>query len=147
MAHRIRPVHFYEATVRDIPGEAYQILQVLASSQVSLIAFNAVPAGPDHSLLTLFPVEPKKLVAVAAESGLELLGPRHGFLIQGDDQLGALVDIHRRLYEADINIASASGVSDGRGGFGYIVLVPDEDYEVAAQILERALRAAFRGTN
>jgi hypothetical protein len=54
------------------------------------------------------------------------------------------VDIHRRLYEANINIVSASGVSAGRSGFGYIVLVRDEDYERAAQILEQALRAAFR---
>lgn len=144
MAHRIRPVHFFEATVRDTPGEAYQILQVLALSQVSLIAFSAVPSGTKHALLTLFPVEPKKLLAVARESGLEMAGPKHGFLIQGDDQLGALVDIHRRLYEASINIVSATGVSDGRGGFGYIVLVPEADYERAAQILEQALRAAFR---
>lgn len=144
MAHRIRPVHYYEATVRDTPGEAYQILQVLASSQVSLIAFSAVSSGSGQALLTLFPVEPKKLVAVAAESGLDLAGPHHGFLIQGDDQLGALVDIHRRFYESSINITSASGISDGRGRFGYIVLVPDADYERAAQILEQALRAAFR---
>ncbi len=144
MAYRIRPVHYYEATVRDVPGEAYQILQVLDSSQVGLIAFDAVSEGAGHALLTFFPDEPEKLVAVCAESGLELAGPRHGFLIQGDDQPGALVDIHRRLYEANINITSASGVSDGRGGFGYIVLVPEADYEAAARILERALRTARR---
>ncbi len=144
MAYRILPVPYYEATVRDVPGEAYQILQVLDSSQVGLIAFYAVPAGAGHALLTFFPVEPGKLEAVCSESGLGLTGPRHGFLIQGDDQPGALVDIHRRLYEANINIVAASGVSDGRGGFGYIVLVPEADYEAAARILERALRSASR---
>jgi hypothetical protein len=144
MAYRIRPVLYYDATVRDTPGEAYQILQVLASARGDLLAFSAVPSGAGHSKLTLYPAEPKQLVEVARESGLELSAPRPAFLIQGDDRLGALVDIHRRLYEASINLVSAGGVSAGRLGFGYVVLVRDEDYEQAAQILEQALRAAFR---
>jgi hypothetical protein len=144
MAYRIRPVQYFDATVQDTPGEAYQILQVLASAQVELLAFSAVPSVPEHAQLTLYPAEPDRLVDVAHESGLELSSPRPAFLIQGDDRLGALVDIHRRLYEASINIVSAGGVSAGRAGFGYVVLVRDEDYEPAARILEQALRAAFR---
>lgn len=135
MAEKIHQVAYYHATVHDRPGEAYRLLSQIARSGVSLMAFNAVPAGPDNTQLVLFPEDSEKLVRVAAKTGIILSGPHRAFLIQGDDELGALADIHRRLFDAKVNVYASSGVSDGRGGFGYVVYVRTEDVAKAAQAL------------
>jgi hypothetical protein len=67
---------------------------------------------------------------------LTLDGPHKAFFVQGDDELGALAKIHRKIYEADVNVYSASGVTDGQGSFGYIVYVRSQDFEIAANALE-----------
>jgi len=36
------------------------------------------------------------------------------------------------LYDAQINVYASSGVSDGRGHYGYILYVRGQDYEAAA---------------
>jgi hypothetical protein len=47
-----------------------------------------------------------------------------------------LADIHRRLYEAGVNVYASSGVADGRGSYGYVIYVRPEDFERAAQSLD-----------
>ena len=63
-----------------------------------------------------------------------LHGPHRAFLVQGDDELGALVDIHSSLFDANINVYASNGVS-GVDTFGYILYVRPEDYERAASVL------------
>ena len=136
MASQIRRVEYFHASVKDEPGEAYRFLSHLASSGVNLLAFNAIPAGIEHTQLVLFPDSVDRLIRAAAETGLALTGPQRAFLIQGDDELGALVEIHRRLFDAHVNVYASSGVADGRGGYGYVVYVRDKDYESAARALD-----------
>jgi hypothetical protein len=136
MSATIRSVEYYNLTVKDRPGEAYRLLSRLAQEGVSLLAFNAVPMGGDATQLVIYPSRPEHLVAAAQAAGLALTGPQPAFLIQGDDELGALVEIHRKLYEAQINVYSSSGVTDGRGGYGYLVHVRSQDFETAARVLD-----------
>ena len=136
MGVRICRVNYYYTTVKDRPGEAYRLLSKLAAEDVNLLAFNAVPTGPDITQLVLFPENVERLARVAESAHLTLTGPNRAFLIQGDDQLGALVEIHRKLFDAKLNVYASNGVTDGRGGYGYIVYVRPEDYEEAAQILQ-----------
>ena len=135
MAEKIHQGEYYHANVRDKPGEAYHMLSAISGSGVSLMAFNAVPMGSDQTQLVLFPENPEALVRVAAKTGIVLSGPHQAFLIQGDDELGALAQIHRRLFDASVNVYASSGVADGRGGFGYVVYVRTEDVDKAAQAL------------
>ncbi|MBU1495091.1 MAG: hypothetical protein KJ956_14135, partial [Actinobacteria bacterium] len=65
-----------------------------------------------------------------------LNGPHRALLIQGDDELGALVEIHRRLFDAGINVASSSGITDGCKGYGYVVYLRREDIDRALSLLE-----------
>lgn len=136
MAYTIQRVEYYYATVQDRPGEAYRLLTDLASWGVNLLAFNAVPAGDKHTHLALFPEDSDPLVRSAKRTGLALTGPHHAFLIRGDDELGALAHIHRRLYQANVNVYASSGISDGHGGYGYVVYVRAEDVKSAAAALE-----------
>ena len=132
----IRRVEYFHATVKDRPGEAYSLLSQLAASGVNLLAFSAIPAGLEHTQLMLFPESVEQLLRVAATTGLVLTGPQHALLIQGDDRLGALAEIHSKLTDARVNVYSSNGVADGRGGYGYVVYVRTEDFERAARALD-----------
>ncbi len=135
MARIIRQVEYFYTTVRDRPGEAYGLLSRLSAAGVNLLAFNAVPAGLEQVQLVLFPEDAELLSEVARQRSLELLGPHHALLIQGDDELGALAEIHRRLADLGINVSASSGLADGRGGYGYVIYVRAEDIAQTAQAL------------
>ena len=55
MSTKIRRVQYFYAMVKDQPGEAYRLMTQLASSEVSLMAFKAIPMGPGLTQLVLFP--------------------------------------------------------------------------------------------
>lgn len=136
MAYRIRRVAYYYTVVDDLPGEAYHLLARLASLGVNLLAFNGVPIGPSRTQLALFPEDGARLEDAAHKAGLALDGPYHAFLVQGDDELGALAKVHARLYQARVNIFASMGVTDGQGSYGEILYVRADEFERAAQALE-----------
>jgi hypothetical protein len=131
----IRLVTYFYTRIEDKPGNAYQLLTRLASEEINLLAFSAVPFGPNHIELTLFPDNSDSLLTTAQQLGLTLGKPQHAFLIQGDDRLGAIADIHQKLFDAHINIYASSGVTDGRGHYGYLIYVKEQDFEAAANAL------------
>lgn len=135
MAFTIRTIEYFYASVRDELGAACRVLSQLAEIGVNLLAFTAVPSGPSLAQFTLFPEDPNKLVAEARLAGLALDGPHHALLVQGDDELGAFARVHERLVEADVDIYASSGVTDGRGSFGYLVYVREDQFQKAASAL------------
>lgn len=136
MGFKIRRVDYFYVTVKDQPGEAYKVLSLLASVGINLLAITAVPFGPMNTQLTIFPEDSAKLRNEAQKSGLKLEGPQPAFLVQGDDQLGALIGVHMKLYEANVNVYASSGVSDDKGSYGYVIYVQPDDYERAAAALD-----------
>ena len=136
MAFNIRRVDYFYTTVKDQPGEAYKLLTSLAELGINLLAFTAIPIGPLHTQLSLFPEDSLKLQNEAKKAKLVLDGPHPALLVQGDDELGALTNIHMKLYEADINVYASNGVTDGHGCYGYVLYVKEEDYERATGALE-----------
>jgi hypothetical protein len=136
MAFSIRRIEYFHSAVEDQPGEAYKLLSMLRDLGVNLLAFTAVPCGPTRTLLTLFPEDSSRLKSAVARSGMTLDGPHKAILVQGDDELGALADVHRRLYEAGVNVASSNAVTDGRGSYGYIIYVRPEEHDKAAAALQ-----------
>ena len=136
MGFQIKRVQYFYSTVEDQPGEAHKILSLLAEVGISLLAFTAVPIGPIHTQLTLFPADELKLKDVANKAGFDLDGPHPALLVQGDDELGALAGIHEKLFRANVNVYASSGVTDGKGCYGYIVYVRSEDFDRAVSALE-----------
>ncbi|WP_028579048.1 hypothetical protein [Desulfogranum japonicum] len=135
MSLTIKRVQYFYVTLPDQPGEAYTLLNMLADRGINQLAFSAVPIGPNSTQLALFPEEPAKLIREAELSGMNMDGPHHALLIQGDDELGALAKLHQQLYEANINVYATSGVTDGRGSYGYLIYVKADDYDRAAEAL------------
>lgn len=136
MPYAIRGTEYYRVTVADRPEAAYELLSDLADLGINLLAFTAVPSGPDQVQLTLFPEDPPRLKAESQRAGLLLDGPHAAILVQGDDELGALAKVHRRLADASISIFASSGVTDGRGSFGYVIYVGEDQYDQAMAALE-----------
>jgi len=135
MPFTISSVEYYYANVRDELGAAYRVLSQLAERGVNLLAFTAVPSGPSLARFALVPEDPNKLVAEGRAVGLPLEGPYHALLVQGDDELGAFAGVHERLVEGGVDIYASTGVTDGRGSFGYLVYVREEQFEKAARAL------------
>jgi hypothetical protein len=135
MPFSVRRAEYFCATVRDQPGGASKLLSELAGRGVNLLAFTAVPVGPMHTQLTLFPEDATSIAVAAEKTDLVLDGPHPALLVQGDDELGALASIHARLHDANVNVYTATGVADGRGSFGYVVYVRPEKIDAAAAAL------------
>jgi hypothetical protein len=136
MAYTIRPVDYYYLNVRDELGAAYSVLSQLAERGVNLFAFSAVPAGPTLVQFALFPRDPGALLAEARAARLSLDGPHHALLVQGDDELGALANVHEQLLRAGVAIYASSGVTDGRDSFGYVIYVREDQFERAVKALD-----------
>ena len=135
MSTKMRRVQYFYAMIKDEPGAAYRLLTQLASAEVNLLAFQAIPMGPGLTQLVLFPERVERLADAAERTGIVLTGPHTAFLVQGTDRLGALIDLHEKLSESRVNVYASYGVTDGQGGYGYVFFVRPDDYERAAGVL------------
>ena len=135
MSYKVRKLNYYYAITQDKPGEAHKILSILAEVGVNQLAFNAMQMGPERAQITLFPEDESLLLNVAKKAGLNLDGPYNAILVQGTDEMGALVEVHEKLHNANINIASSTAIADGSGSYGYLIYVRPDDYDKAAEVL------------
>jgi len=135
MSYKVQKLNYYYMITQDKPGEAHNILSMLADLGVNQLAFNISHIGPERSQITLFPEDEAKLVSVAEKAGMNLDGPYHAIMVQGSNELGALVEVHEKLQNANINIASSTGIADGQGSYGYIIYLRPDDYDKAAEVL------------
>ncbi len=94
-----------------------------------------MPVGPDITQLAIFPDDSGRLQSEAKKAGISIDGPHPALLVQGDDDVGVLAELHEKLYEARINVYASQAVSDGEGNFGYIIYVRPEQVEAAAEAL------------
>lgn len=144
MAYTIRRVDYFYTTIEDDPGMAYQLLHSLAALGINMLAFNGMPLGPDRVQLAMFPEDPHRLIDAAKKAGFALDGPHRAILVQGDDELGALAEIHAKLSEAKVDVYASTAVTDGRGAYGYLIYVRPEEYDRAAKALE--MQSALQGS-
>jgi len=129
-------VEYFYTMVEDAPGESYQVLAELAKLGINQVAFTAVPVGVDRTQIGIFPADAANFVAAARRAGMTLDGPHRALLVQGDDEMGALVSIHRKLFEANVNVYASTGVTDGKDAFGYLIYVRPEQFDRATRALE-----------
>ena len=135
MALSVRTVEYFYTRVEDQPERAYELLAQLASEEISLLAFSAVPFGEKHIELTIFPDNPQSLQHAAENFGWTLSGPQHACLIQDDDHLGALAEVQKKLLDAGVKIYASSGVTSGNGRYGYVIYFREGDHIAAARAL------------
>jgi hypothetical protein len=136
MGFTVRRIDYYYVTVTDSPAVGYEVLSDLAEQGVNLVATSAVPFGPARTQLTVFPDDTAKMQHAAQQANIPLDGPHQALVVQGDDEVGALAQIHEKLFDANVHVFASTGVADGRGGYGYIIFVRPEEYERAAEALD-----------
>ena len=132
MAEAIQTVEYFYVEAPDKPGEAARLLNQLREAGVNLLAFSGFPKGR-RAQLDFVPADAAAFRAVAKQHRWKLVGPKKGFLIQGDDRVGALADLHGTLAAAKINVTATDAVCAGAGRYGVILWVKPRDVKRAAQ--------------
>jgi hypothetical protein len=133
MADTIRQVEYFYVQVPDKAGEGAKALRALKDAGVNLYAFSGFPQGR-RAQLDFIPTDAAAFRGVAKANKWKLVGPKRGFLIQGDDRVGAVADIMSQLADAKINVTAIDAVcADGR--YGAICWVASRDFRKAAQVL------------
>jgi hypothetical protein len=133
MAETVRQVEYFYMEVPNKVGEGAKVLQTLKEAGVNLVAFSGFPAGR-RAQLDFFPADPAAFKGVARANRWKLVGPKRGFLIQGDDRIGAVADLVGKLAGAKISVIAIDAVSvDER--YGALCWVAPRDVKKAAKLL------------
>jgi hypothetical protein len=134
MAETIRVVDYFYIEAPDKPGEGAKILKQLKEAGVNLEAFSGFPKGR-RAQLDFIPGDPAAFKAVAKKAKWKVVGPKKGFLIQGEDRVGAMADLLETLASAKINVTASDAICAGGGRFGALLWVKPRDVKRAAKLL------------
>jgi hypothetical protein len=135
MANRIRKVTYTYLMVPHRPGRGVEVLGALAEAGIDLLAFSAFPAGGGRAQVDLVTDDMPGLRRLARQNGWKLKDVKRGFLVQGDDRIGAVNRVLGKLAEAKINATAADAVTAGGGRYGMILWVRPKDVSRAARAL------------
>ena len=137
MADTIRQVDYFYIELPHKVGEGARILRTLKDAGVNLLAFSGFPSGR-RAQLDFFPADVAAFKSVAKANKWKLVGPKRGFLIQGDDRIGAIADIIGKLADAKVNVIALDAVSTN-GRYGALCWVSPTDVKKAGQVLGAAV--------
>ncbi len=133
MADTVRQVDYFYMQVPHRAGEAAKALHALKNAGVNLLAFSGFPEAR-RAQMDFIPADTTAFKSVAKANKWKVVGPKRGFLIQGDDRVGAIADVVVRLADAKINVTAIDAIStDGR--YGALCWVAPRDVKKAAQVL------------
>ena len=132
MAETIQVVEYFYTEAPDKPGEAARALAQLKEAGVNLLAFSGFPKGR-RSQLDFIPADPAAFKAAAKKNKWKLVGPTKGFLVQGEDRVGAMAELLAKLAGAKINVTATDAVCAGAYRYGVILWVKPRDVKRAAK--------------
>lgn len=133
MADTIRVVEYFHVMAPNKPGEGARRLHTLKEAGVNLLAFSGFPEGR-RAQLDFMPADPSAFKQAAKRAKWQVVGPKRGFLVQGDDRVGAVAELLERLGAATINVTAIDAVcADGR--YGAIFWVAPKDVKKTATLL------------
>ena len=134
MSNMVRKVAYFALEVPNRAGEAARVLGILAEAGVNLLAFSGFPKGR-KAQLDIIPEDVETFKKTAKIVKLKVRPQKFGFLIQGDDQTGALVKLLETLAEKKINITAIDAVAAGEDRFAAIFWVLPRDVNKAMKVL------------
>jgi hypothetical protein len=137
MSEIIRTVDYFKMMTANKPGEGARILEALQRAGVNLLAFSGFPRGR-RAQVDFIPENSDAFVRAMKQAGFKVGPKKTGFLVQGDDRVGAVADIMDRLGRAKINVTAIDAVSSGEGRYGAIFWVKPASVKKAAAVLGAA---------
>lgn len=134
MATTVRRVEYFYVLAPNRPGEAARMLGALDKAGVNLLAFSGFPQGRGAQI-DFVPEDPKAFRAFARAQKWPLVGPKRAFVLSGDDRKGALGKVLRKLADEKINVTAVDAATAGKGRYGAILFVAQEDTRAAGRVL------------
>ena len=141
MADTIRLVDYFYITVPNKPGEGARALLILKDAGVNLLAFSGFPQGR-RAQMDFIPADASAFKQAAKKAKWKVVGPKRGFLVQGEDRLGAIADLLERLAAAKVDVTAMDAVSIADGRYGALLWVAPKDVKKAAALLGASAFAA-----
>ena len=135
MADRVRKVSYSYVMVPSRPGQGAKILGALKDAGIDLLAYSGFPAGGGRAQIDLVTSDLAAVGRVARKQGWRLSKAKKGFLIQGEDRVGAVQRHLQKLAAGGVNVTAADAVTAGKGRYGMILWVKAKDYAKAARLL------------
>jgi len=134
MTDSIRKVDYFYTMVPNTAGQGSAILAGLAAEGVNLLAFSGFPNGK-RAQLDLVPEDSAALKRAAKKLKLKLSVRKSGFLVQGDDRVGAMTGVLDALAKAKISVTACDAVSAGDGRYGAIFWVKPAAVAKASKVI------------
>ena len=133
MSQGVRKVDYFHVMVPNKPGRGAQVLAGLAAERVNLLAFSGFPNGR-RAQLDFVPDDAAAFKQAAKKAKWKVVGPKRGFLVAGDDRMGAVAELLDRLASKKINVTAVDAVSVG-GTYGALLWVASKDVTRAAALI------------
>src|SRR3970282_2740620 len=102
---------------------------------VTLLAYTALPTRGGRAQVDLIAEDLGAIRRIARRNGWRLSDAKKGFLVQGDDRVGAVHNHLKKLADQKINVTAADAVTAGKGRYGMLLWVRPKDYARAAAAL------------
>lgn len=134
MASKVRKIDYFAMNIPNRRGEAARILDSLREEGVNLLAFTGFP-DKRGSQIDFVPENTAAFKVAARRAKLVLRAKKSGFLVQGDDQPGAVSRVLDKLAEARINVTAVDAVCAGKNRFGALLWVKQKDVTKAKRAL------------
>jgi hypothetical protein len=135
MADRVRRVNYAYLKVPNRPGQGARITDQLREAGVNLLAYTAFPTRAGKAQVDLIAEDLGPIRSIARRYGWRLSDAKKGFLVQGDDRVGAVHNHLKKLADRKINITATDAVAAGKGRYGMLLWVKPKDYTRAAAAL------------
>jgi hypothetical protein len=135
MPDRVRKVSYCYLLVPSRPGQGAAVLAALLEAGIDLQAYSGFPAGGGRAQIDLVSQDLAGIGRVARKRGWRLSRAKRGFLVQGEDKVGAVHRHLQRLADARVNVTAADAVTAGKGRYGMILWVKAKDFGRAARAL------------
>jgi hypothetical protein len=135
MADRVRRVNYAYLIVPNRPGQGARITDQLREAGVNLLAYTAFPTRAGKAQVDLIAEDLAPIRSIARRNGWRLSDAKKGFLVQGDDRVGAVHNHLKKLADRKINITAIDAVAAGKGRYGMLLWVKPKDYARAATAL------------
>jgi hypothetical protein len=133
MAETVRQIDYFYIEVSNRVGEGAKVLRAVKDAGVNLMAFSGFPSGR-KAQLDFFPADSAAFKQLAKANRWKVVGPKSGFLVQGDDRIGAVADLVGKLADAKIDVIAIDAVAvDER--YGALCWVAPRSLKKAAAIL------------
>ena len=134
MSDRVKKVSYAYVMVPNRAGKGVEVLGQRRKANINLLAFSAFPGRGGKAQVDLITKDLGGLRRVARRNGWRLSKVKKGFVVQGDDRVGAVSRQLDKLGAKRINIVAADAVSAGKR-FGMILWVKQKDHARAARAL------------